>query len=139
MAQTQFDSDFQSNRKQIKANFKNFIESNNQESLDALLADEFNSNLLKNERFFDPFTIAIRSNRINLIEYLINKGFRLNGGFNESRNNNSVHVTTREAQPNDSLTSLNKRKFDEINEEDYDCTVSSEDKNENLLKRELNP
>jgi hypothetical protein len=88
-------------RKLIKARFKILIETRNRTELDALLANETTVALLRSERHFDPFVIAIKSGQIDLIAYLIEKGFKLN--CNEAKT--------------DLAPSLKKRKLEDISAE----------------------
>ncbi len=79
-------------RKQIKSQFKSYIETNDITKLDTLLENKLNFKLLKKERFLDPFVIAIRSNNLSIFNYLNEKGFKLKGsGFllkHQNKNHN---------------------------------------------------
>jgi hypothetical protein len=115
-------------RKLIKSQFKILIETRNWAELDSLLADAANLTLLKSERHFDPFVIAIKCGNIEMIDYLIEKGFKLNSGC--------ANNTLISENKSDLISGLNKRKIDEINEEEnYDSTVIP---NEDNLNVELN-
>lgn len=75
-------NDNDNQRKQVKSQFKSYIETNDIKKLDTLLENKLNFKLLKKERFLDPFVIAIRSNNLSIFNYLNEKGFKLKGsGF----------------------------------------------------------
>ena len=50
-------------RKTLKSQLKLFIENKNFQGIDILLSIEKNLNILRSEKHFDPFVIAIKSNR----------------------------------------------------------------------------
>ena len=64
-------------KKSLEKRFTSHIEHNDLFKLDELLSIDSNINLLKESRFMDPFGIAIKANNLNLIEYLNDKGFKL--------------------------------------------------------------
>jgi hypothetical protein len=64
-------------KKSLEKRFTSHIEHNDLLQLDELLSVDSNINLLKESRFMDPFGIAIKANNLNLIEYLNDKGFKL--------------------------------------------------------------
>jgi hypothetical protein len=63
-----------SERKRLGKKLKNFIERNDIERLDELLSVDKNYDVLKENRFFCPFTIAIKANHLHLFEYFQRKG-----------------------------------------------------------------
>jgi hypothetical protein len=69
----------ESQRRHLKSLFKSYIETNDIEKLDNLLENRLNFKLLKKEKFLDPFVIAIRSNNLDIFNYLNEKGFKLRG------------------------------------------------------------
>lgn len=64
-------------RKWIKNEFTTCIQTNNIESLEGLLSDETRLSLLKREKYLNPFVIAIRSNNLQIFDFLIKNGFKL--------------------------------------------------------------
>lgn len=65
-------------RKLVKLKMIRFIKQNQRVKLESLLADDVNLNLIKNEKYFNPFVLAIRQNNLNLIEFMMEKGLKLN-------------------------------------------------------------
>ena len=63
-----------SERKRLGKKLKNFIERNDIERLEELLSVDKNYDVLKENRFFCPFTIAIKANNLHLFEYFYKKG-----------------------------------------------------------------
>lgn len=66
-------------RKAVKSRLANYIRSNNREKLSHLLANEANMELLRNERYFNPFVIAIREDRLQMFDVLLASGLELDG------------------------------------------------------------
>ena len=64
-------------RKLVKLQFKTFIETNNILKLNELLDERSNFLLLIREKYLDPYVIAIRSNNLEIFDYLSRKGFKL--------------------------------------------------------------
>lgn len=64
-------------RKVVKTKLANYIRANNKEKLETLLANDSNLKLIKNERYFNPFVIAIRANNLGVFDFLLEKGLAL--------------------------------------------------------------
>lgn len=64
-------------RKFVKLQFKNFIETNDISKLNELLDERSNFLLLIREKYLDPYVIAVRSNNLEIFDYLNRKGFKL--------------------------------------------------------------
>lgn len=83
------------NRKLVKKEFTLFIQENNLLKLDQLLSDKSKLELLRNEKYLNPFVIAIRSKHLNLFNYLLEKGFVLIQGYKTKSNNQEKRVKKR--------------------------------------------
>jgi hypothetical protein len=91
-------------RKQLSRELTYYIQKNDLEKLDKLLAIENNLKNLKENRFIDPFIIAIQSNNLHLFDYFDKKGFKLRGRINKHNNRTSSDTENRQPNASNSIT-----------------------------------
>jgi hypothetical protein len=82
-------------RKLVKLQFKTFIQNNDISKLNELLDERSNFLLLIREKYLDPYVIAVRSNNLEIFEYLSMKGFKL------ADNNESEPLTNKKRKLSD--------------------------------------
>lgn len=75
-------------RKIVKNNLANYIKSNNRQKLENLLASEVNREIIRNERYFNPFVLAIKSNQLDLFDVFLANGLKL---LEENTKKNTNH------------------------------------------------
>ena len=61
-------------RKVIKSKLTNYIRANNREKVDRLLSNSANLELLRNERYFNPFVVAIKENKLQMFDIMLQHG-----------------------------------------------------------------
>jgi hypothetical protein len=101
-------------RKFVKLQFKTFIETNNILKLNELLDERSNFLLLIREKYLDPYVIAIRSNNLEIFDYLSRKGFKL-------------------ADKNENELSVNKKRKLSDEDDEYDQETQQDTQQETQL------
>ena len=61
-------------RRVLKNKLTNYIRANNREKVDRLLSNSANLELLRNERYFNPFVVAIKENRLQMFDIMLQHG-----------------------------------------------------------------
>lgn len=101
-------------RKIVKNKLTNYIKSNNRQNLETLLASEVNREIIRNERYFNPFVLAIKSNQLDLFDVFLANGLRLEENTkkkmisHESRDSQLIHDSDMEISDDESKESRSR-------------------------------
>jgi len=119
LKESPFSSSKETNRNQkrkfIKLQFKTFIETNDISKLNELLDERSNFLLLLREKYLDPYVIAVRSNNLDIFDYLSRKGFKLADKNESELLINKKRKLSEEDDEYDQETQLNLSKLCESN------------------------